>query len=328
MADDIGPSTSRLIEKVSEYDGKTGYYLKIFFVSERLNKNYWKVSPGSIKSGLETGLEKKYGYRHSRPQDKKTAPIILHQDYMRPDLWGHPDPHTMDMKSDQEWSRVGDFVAVGTRRTRPGPCRVGHRTAGRRKGDQDAQVRTDPVRLPEHPPHTDPGRGGRRVGGKPSGVRVRTGVRVRRPSHGDVYGIAGECTVHLAKQASYDVRTVMGAFGFETECDAKAWIERNDFLMADGHKQAAVLRDDPDYLLDDKHQQAFAGELKEDILLGATEPPEPDPDGAQTQLDNPESRNAAMEEFGKLKQALYDSIDRLASLAKRNPADRDSPYLK
>ncbi len=96
---------SQLIEYSKEYNGEQGYFLKIYFISDKLNRNFWKVVESSIEPGLKTGLEKRFF--------GKTAPIILREDWEQAPKLGHPSPFIEDMVSEQEPDRKGDFVAVG-----------------------------------------------------------------------------------------------------------------------------------------------------------------------------------------------------------------------
>ena len=100
-------SSSQLIEKLGKYNGNVGYFLKIYFISDQMNDNYWKVTTSSIEAGLRTGLEKRFF--------GKTAPIIMRYDWEQTEKLGHPTPYVDDMISLQEPDRKGDFVAVGTK---------------------------------------------------------------------------------------------------------------------------------------------------------------------------------------------------------------------
>ena len=95
----------QLIEKLDEYNGESGYFLKIFFVNDKMNGNIWKVAKTSIPDGLRTGLRKVY--------NGKTAPLIERPDWDQAPKRGHPSPYSMDMRSEQEPDRIGDMVAVG-----------------------------------------------------------------------------------------------------------------------------------------------------------------------------------------------------------------------
>ena len=97
---------SQLIEYSKEYNGDQGYFLKIYFISDKENRNFWKVVESSIIPGLKTGLEKRFF--------DKTAPIILREDWEQAPKLGHPSPYVEDMVSEQEPDRKGDFIAVGT----------------------------------------------------------------------------------------------------------------------------------------------------------------------------------------------------------------------
>ena len=94
------------IVKFREFNGRVGYFIKTFFVDATYNRNGWWVTKDSIVPGLESGMEKKFF--------GKTAPIILREDWEQAPKRGHPSPFTKTMIADQEPSRVGDFVAVGT----------------------------------------------------------------------------------------------------------------------------------------------------------------------------------------------------------------------
>lgn len=88
------------MELIKEYNNRTGYFIKTFFVNEELNKNKWKLegTPEEILNDVKSGLEKSYF--------GKTAPIILRDDL------AHPSDHTADMIKEQEKNRVGSFIDV------------------------------------------------------------------------------------------------------------------------------------------------------------------------------------------------------------------------
>lgn len=92
-------------ETFDTFEGEAGFFIKVFFINDKRNGNFWKVVRQSIRKGLETGLETRF---HG-----KTAPFIIMPDYAEPEEYGHPDPATPTMIDDQEPYRKGDFYKIG-----------------------------------------------------------------------------------------------------------------------------------------------------------------------------------------------------------------------
>lgn len=90
------------IEKLKDYDGQKGYFIRSYFIDNTFNQNGWGVTKESIPEGLKSGIVKDYPNPNGR-----TAPIIL-----MPDL-GHPPDETQNMRESQELFRVGNFLRVG-----------------------------------------------------------------------------------------------------------------------------------------------------------------------------------------------------------------------
>lgn len=88
------------VERLDEYAGRKGYFIKAFFADGALNMNGWGVTPDSMRRDLSSGLDKSYY--------SNTAPIIMMPTF------GHPPDTVEDMIREQEPYRVGNFVDVGT----------------------------------------------------------------------------------------------------------------------------------------------------------------------------------------------------------------------
>ena len=213
----------QLIEKLDEYEGNQGYFLKIFFISQKMNKNIWKVTASSIPDGLKTGLEKRFF--------GKTAPIILREDWEQAPKLGHPSPYVDDMVAEQEPDRVGDFIAVGQKEDGTGWCIV-------RIDDEKAQNlhRTGQIKFVS--PSIESIKENAR--GEDIAWRINHLGFVDDPAYdyeaqvtGFCSGNQGECIVHLSKQASSRNKKIKCKLEIpETPCQMKKPL---------GHRQASVL---------------------------------------------------------------------------------------
>ena len=103
-------------EKMAEYQGETGYFIKVWFIDSTQNGNGWQVTKESISPGLKTALEPRFqtGNMGRLPGFRNTAPLICMPDWQDPTQRGHPSPYSSNMISEQGPYRVGDFIGVGT----------------------------------------------------------------------------------------------------------------------------------------------------------------------------------------------------------------------
>ena len=103
-------------EKMGEYNGELGYFIKVWFIDSTQNGNGWQVTKESISPGLKTALEPRFqtGNMGRLPGFRNTAPLICMPDWQDPSQRGHPSPYSPDMITEQGPYRVGDFIGVGT----------------------------------------------------------------------------------------------------------------------------------------------------------------------------------------------------------------------
>ena len=105
------------LEKMAEYNGEPGFFIKVWVIDDTKNDNGWHVSRESILPGMKTALEPRFFSpefdSRANPHFKNVAPLISMPDYQDPSQRGHPSPYGKDIITRQAPYRVGNFIAVG-----------------------------------------------------------------------------------------------------------------------------------------------------------------------------------------------------------------------